>query len=95
MSGYRDRAYERSSKCTSAQVKYIEGLLIDCGYGGSIVQRNAMLSREFERDIKYIQELTTVEASRLIEQLKDQKNRNKPSYGKANDEKEDDWYKHR
>lgn len=57
---------------TDKQIKYIEVLLIDCRFK-SRAERNCYLSREFDRDIHYLDELDSLEASRLIDMLKEMK----------------------
>jgi hypothetical protein len=54
------------------QIEYINDLLIDVGYADR-TKRNAYLSAEMEREIKYVDDLTVEEASRIIQQLKDMK----------------------
>jgi hypothetical protein len=66
----------RVKYATPAQVRYLDGLLIDIGLS-NLVPRNAYLSRETNRDIQHIDQLTKMEASRLIDELKERKDRNK------------------
>lgn len=55
---------------TEKQIKYIESLLIDVRYS-TLKIRNAWLSDEFGREIKYLDELTVPEASQAIDRLRD------------------------
>ena len=57
---------------TSLQIKFLEALFIDCGYHSRKV-RNAMLSHRTEREIKFLDELTMREASKIIYELKETK----------------------
>lgn len=59
-------------RSTPAQREYLEILLNDCGYT-TRARRNAFLSGQVERDVTYIYELTVIEASACIDELKDQK----------------------
>jgi hypothetical protein len=55
-----------------AMLRFLENLLNDCGFS-TRVQRNAWLTSEVDRDIKFLDELTFSEASRLINVLKERK----------------------
>lgn len=54
---------------TVPQIKYIEQLLIDVGINER-VRRNAYLELWTERKIKFLDELTLVEAGNVIDELK-------------------------
>lgn len=69
----RKRAAALASKATPAMVDYLTILLND--FFGTRVQRNGYLSREADREIRYVDELTFDETKRLIEELKDRRNR--------------------
>lgn len=51
------------------QISFIEGLLIDADINDR-KQRNAYLTAELGREIHYVDDLTTEEASRIIDDLK-------------------------
>ena len=53
---------------TAKQYKYLEGLLIDCGFSDR-VQRNAYLTRVCYRKIITIEDLSVGEASVVIDDL--------------------------
>ncbi len=63
---------------TRPQEEYLEGLLIDCMYH-TRAERNAMLSHRTGREIKYITDLTCLEANRIIAELKETKEENAKS----------------
>ncbi len=69
---YRDvaaaRHVQRGTKATKNQQKYLEILLNDCGFTTRI-QRNAYLTSEAGREIKFLDELMFVEATELIQAL--------------------------
>lgn len=52
-----------------AQIKFIEDLLIDCQLA-ALKTRNAYLSAEIGRPIKFIDDLDTAEASKIIDDLR-------------------------
>lgn len=54
---------------TQKQIEYLEILFIDCGF--SRENRNAWLSANTGRDIKYLDQLTKEEASKFISELKE------------------------
>jgi hypothetical protein len=54
------------------QDEYIELLCNDLGLDTRI-RRNAFISREFGREVKYLDELTGNERHRLVEMLKDRR----------------------
>lgn len=58
-----------NTKVTEAQIKYIESLLIDCEYTRG--QRNGLLAVVTGRRVRYLDELTRKEASKVIEDLVD------------------------
>lgn len=66
------RAHERGRTASAAQVNYLQILFNDLGFGER-AQRNAFLSRRFERDIVWVDSLTFAEAHTLIEELKAKK----------------------
>lgn len=67
-----DRALSRAIKATKQQQRYLEILLNDCGFGER-VQRNAYLSGELDRDIRFLDNLTLYESSKMIGLLKGMK----------------------
>lgn len=76
---------------TIKQQKFIESLLIDCSLT-TIKLRNAWLSRECGRDIKFIDQLTLQEGSEVIEKLLDLRDRRGPATPKSVDDDGDkDW----
>jgi hypothetical protein len=73
------------------RLEYLEILLIDCGFN-TRVQRNAYLSRLFQKEVKYLDELTPAQQSGLINTLKamkEDKKAGKPVHDDR-DEVEDD-----
>ncbi len=56
---------------TEAQINFLEILFNDLGYTRK--QRNARLTDDLGREIKFLDNLTIPEASRLIETLKEEK----------------------
>jgi hypothetical protein len=64
------------------QTEYLQILLDAAGFETRL-KRNAYLSRECGREIKYLEDMTQVERHRLIEELKERRNRDRP-------EREDD-----
>lgn len=69
----RKRAAALAHKATPAMVDYLTILLNH--FFGTRVERNGYLSRETEREIKYVDELTFDETKRLIEELKERRSR--------------------
>jgi hypothetical protein len=61
---------------TRAQISFLEILLNDCGFGVRST-RNAFVSAECDRDIRFLDELTLGEASQLISDLKRRREENK------------------
>lgn len=86
----RRRATQLANKATPAMVKYLEQLLIDCRLADR-VPRNAFLSRECEREIKALDELTFDETRELIDYLKDLKARNRNNVEVDEPEEDKDW----
>lgn len=67
--------YERKI-ATAKQISYIEQLFIDIGFGADEmgrVARNALLSDQMKRQIKFLDQLSSVEASQIIDVLKSRK----------------------
>lgn len=60
-----------SDMSTVPQQNFLACLFIDCGFDRQ--QRNAWLTREFSREVKYLDELRKSEASKAIETLKEMK----------------------
>lgn len=56
---------------TTAQINYLEILFRDLGFNRR--QRNAFLTAELERPVRFLDELTSAEASRIITSLKERK----------------------
>lgn len=56
------------TKATEAQILYIEQLAIDLAFNR--VSRNAHISSILEREIKFLDELTKEEATRVIDMFK-------------------------
>ncbi len=56
---------------TDAQVNFLEILFNDLGYNRA--QKYARLSADLEREVKFMDELTIPEASKVIETLKEEK----------------------
>jgi hypothetical protein len=63
---------------TDAQLKWLTDLLVDCGFGDR-AQRNAYLSSELGREIKYLDDLKIHEASKLIDVLRELKDERRGS----------------
>lgn len=55
-------------KATEAQILYIEQLAIDLSFNR--VSRNANISSILEREVKFLDELTKEEASKVIDMFK-------------------------
>jgi hypothetical protein len=71
MSELSERVAKVASKIrkpTTAQIIHLERLLNDCGYTPR-TRRNAFLTAECNREIKFVDELSFAEASRLISEL--------------------------
>lgn len=66
------------NRATSAQIQYLEVLFTDCGFTTRIM-RNDFLSVRTRRAIRYLDDLTKVEASQFIEELRKQKEELKQS----------------
>jgi hypothetical protein len=64
----RERAFETAPKITPPMVRFLESLLQDCGFRDR-TQRNAYLSGETGRDVRFVDGLTFDEAHRLIGKL--------------------------
>jgi hypothetical protein len=60
-------------RATEPQSEYLSILFIDCGY--TLPQRKAFLKKRFGREIVFVDDLTKAEASQVIAELKDQKER--------------------
>ena len=58
---------------TQKQIKRIESLFIDTRIGINRVLRNAYLANEFGREIRFLDQLNSVEVSRLITRLEGEK----------------------
>lgn len=86
----RRRAVQLSNPATPKMVKYLEQLLIDCRLADR-TPRNAFLTRECEREIKALDELTFDETKQLIDYLKDLKARNRGSIEVDEPEEDKDW----
>jgi hypothetical protein len=73
----QDRAAKRFTQTikrpTPAQLKYLDGLLINGGFG-TREQRNGYLSRMTNREIRYPDDLTLLECSKIISDLTDTAN---------------------
>ena len=67
----------RTPRITSAQIRYLDILFNDCGFGASRQQRNAWLTRVLEREIHYLDDLSCVEASAIIQVLVTRRDRDK------------------
>ena len=72
MCHFKEMSKIQIERATAAQVKYLEILFNDNGFSMK-EQRNAYLSAEFSRRIKFLDELTKDEASRIINILKEMK----------------------
>lgn len=72
---YRARARARFVAATIRQQKTLEDLLANFFFDR--VQRNGYLSRECQREIKYLDEVSKQEAQRLIAELIDRRNSSK------------------
>jgi hypothetical protein len=83
------RTLGRLANATPRTLKYLDILLIDCGFSDRI-QRNAYLSREVNREITVLEDLKQVEASRLIQELLERKESNTPARRDDRDEEEDE-----
>ena len=72
---------------TEAQINFLEILFNDLGYTRK--QRNAKLTDDLSREIKFLDDLTIPEASKMIETLKEEKE------DAREEDYEDDpyWYK--
>ena len=57
-------------RASDAQTSFLATLFIDCGFH-TRVQRNAWLSSEIGREIRYMDDLTVAEASKMIDALKE------------------------
>jgi hypothetical protein len=60
---------------TEPQLKWLADLLIDCGFSDR-KQRNAYLSSELGREIKFLDDLKISEASEMIDKLREKKDEN-------------------
>jgi len=56
---------------TTAQINFMEILFRDLGFDRA--QRNAFLSAELGRPVRFLNELTSAEGSRIISSLKERK----------------------
>ena len=73
-----DREKHLTPRITEPQCKFLENLLTDCGFG-TRVQRNAYLTRECKREVRFLDEISREEAKTLIGQLLDQRDRGRTS----------------
>jgi enolase len=83
-----DRALARAPKATPAQLKYLDSLFLDCGFSERS-KRNVYLTTECDRPIKYPEELTKVEATRIISELVELRDKNKPKSSEDDMDEED------
>jgi len=63
-----ERAKQLAPRASKAQIRYLIGLLDDCGFN-TIRQRNAWLSSITHRDILFTDELDVAECSTAIDLL--------------------------
>lgn len=70
----KDRLAKVSPKATPRQQTFLQDLLREIGFDTTL-SRNLYLSRETEREIKFLDELTASEASRLIDELVERRDR--------------------
>ncbi len=61
-----------TKRATDRQIAYMEVLFNDLTFDRKM--RNVWLSQEFNREIKYLDEISTKEASSVIDRLKEIKN---------------------
>jgi len=78
-------ARDNTPRATQAQQDFLEILFGDLGFNRT--ERNDWITETLGREIKYLDELTLPEASRIIEQLKEQK-----EDAREDDYEQDPWY---
>lgn len=67
---------ETAGRATPQQVAYLGSLLANEGFT-TLAQRNGYLSRTVKREIHYPDEVTKAEASKLINELEERRDRDK------------------
>jgi hypothetical protein len=79
------KAVARVHRPTPGQLKFLDGLFIDC-YMAERSQRNAFCERRVHREIRFLDDLTFGEASSIIDELKEKRDRDRASYLKEKDD---------
>jgi hypothetical protein len=69
LSRYENPKVEEQPKATTRQIQAIDNMLSPAGFYDR-VQRNGLLSRIANREVKFVDDLTVGEASNVIEELK-------------------------
>jgi hypothetical protein len=78
-------ARDNTPRATQAQIDFLEILFGDLQFNRA--QRNDYLSERLEREVKFLDDLSIGEASKLIEELKEQK-----EDAREDDYEQDPWY---
>lgn len=82
------KRFAAKTPITAKQLKFVEELLIDCGFSGSRKLRNDFLTRECGRTIDAPDALTVPEATNIIRILLEQRDRN--AAGESDSREDDD-----